>query len=164
MTVAYVGLGSNLEDPRAQVRRALDDLAAIPATRILARSHLYKTPPLGPADQPDYINAVAALDTGLAPLDLLAALHEIEVQHGRRRDGTRWGPRSLDLDLLLYGDVTLDTPELTLPHPGLTGRAFVLYPLHEIAPLLTVPGKGAVSGLCDRLGKVEIERLEPQDP
>jgi 2-amino-4-hydroxy-6-hydroxymethyldihydropteridine diphosphokinase len=164
VTVAYVGLGSNLEDPRAQVRRALDELAAIPATQLTARSHLYKTPPLGPADQPDYINAVAALDTGLAPLDLLAALHGIEVQHGRRRDGTRWGPRNLDLDLLLYGDVTLETPELTLPHPGLTERAFVLYPLYEIASQLTVPGKGAVSGLRERLGKTEIERLEPQDP
>jgi 2-amino-4-hydroxy-6-hydroxymethyldihydropteridine diphosphokinase len=161
VTAAYVGLGSNLEDPVAQVRRALDELAAVPSTEVIARSHLYKTPPLGPADQPDYINAVAALDTTLSPLDLLAALHDLESRHGRRRDGTRWGPRSLDLDLLLYGDAVLDTPELMLPHPGLPERAFVLYPLYDVAPQLAVPGKGTVTELRARLGTPKIARLEP---
>jgi 2-amino-4-hydroxy-6-hydroxymethyldihydropteridine diphosphokinase len=155
VTAAYVGLGSNLEDPRAQVRRALDELAAVSSTKVTARSHLYRSPPLGPADQPDYINAAAALDT---------TLRELESRHGRRRDGTRWGPRSLDLDLLLYGDVLLDTPELTLPHPGLPERAFVLYPLYDIAPLLVVPGKGTVTELRARLGSPKIARLEPQEP
>jgi 2-amino-4-hydroxy-6-hydroxymethyldihydropteridine diphosphokinase len=160
VTVAYVGLGSNLEDPEAQVRRALDELAGMPATQVTDRSYLYKSPPLGPSDQPDYINAVAALDTTLAPLDLLAALRGIEVRHGRRRDGTRWGPRSLDLDLLLYGDVVQDTPELTLPHPGLHERAFVLYPLFDVAPELQVPGRGSVRALRERVGAMHIERLE----
>jgi 2-amino-4-hydroxy-6-hydroxymethyldihydropteridine diphosphokinase len=161
VTAAYVGLGSNLADPVAQVRRALDELARIPDTQVAARSPLYMSPPLGPRDQPDYINAVAALDTVLAPLDLLAALHDIERQHGRMRDATRWGPRSLDLDMLLYGDVVMDTPELTLPHPGLTERAFVLYPLFDVAPQMSVPGRGTVRELRDRLSMPQIARLEP---
>ncbi|HEX7965817.1 MAG TPA: 2-amino-4-hydroxy-6-hydroxymethyldihydropteridine diphosphokinase [Gammaproteobacteria bacterium] len=160
---AYVGLGANLQAPASQVRRALDELAAVPNTRVTARSPLYKSPPLGPQDQPDYVNAAAAVETALAPLELLAALRAIEAAHGRRRDGTRWGPRSLDLDLLIYGDVTMQTPELTLPHPGVPERAFVLYPLHDIAPALVIPGLGAVSELRARLGDARIERLEPQD-
>jgi 2-amino-4-hydroxy-6-hydroxymethyldihydropteridine diphosphokinase len=156
-----VGLGSNLADPVAQVRRALDELARIPDAQLTARSPLYKSPPLGPQDQPDYINAVAALDTSLAPLELLAALRGIERRHGRVRDGRRWGPRSLDLDMLLYGDLVMDTPELTLPHPGLPERAFVLYPLFDVAPQLAVPGRGAVRELRDRLGSTDIARLEP---
>ena len=161
MTAAYVGLGSNLADPAAQVRRALEELADILETRVTARSPLYRSAPLGPQDQPDYINAVAALDTSLAPLELLASLRDIERIHGRVRDGTRWGPRSLDLDLLLYGDVVMDTLELSLPHPGLPERAFVLYPLFDVAPQLVVPGRGAVRELRDRLGSTDITRLEP---
>lgn len=161
MIAAYVGLGSNLEDPEAQVRRALDELTGIPDTRVTARSPLYKSAPLGPQDQPDYINAVAALDTSLAPLALLTALRDIEGLHGRVRDGMRWGPRSLDLDLLLYGNVVMATPELTLPHPGLPERAFVLYPLFDVAPQLAVAGKGTVRELRDRLGSTDIARLEP---
>ena len=160
MIAAYVGLGSNLEDPLGQIRRALDELARIPETHVTARSPLYKSPPLGPQHQPDYINAVAALDTGLAPLELLAALREIETRHGRRRDGTRWGPRSLDLDILLYGELVMSTPELSLPHPGLPERAFVLYPLHDIAPLLAVPGKGTVRELRELISGAPPERLD----
>lgn len=160
MTAAYVGLGSNLADPVAQVRRALDELDRIPGVRITARSPLYRSPPLGPSDQPDYINAVAALDTGLAPLELLAALRDIEARHGRRRDGVRWGPRSLDLDILLYGDVVMSTPELTLPHPGLPERAFVLYPLFDVAPQLAVPGKGTVSELRELISGAPPLRLD----
>jgi 2-amino-4-hydroxy-6-hydroxymethyldihydropteridine diphosphokinase len=160
---AYVGLGANLDSPASQVRRALDELAALPHTRLVARSPLYRSPPLGPPDQPDYINAVAGLETALAPLALLAELHRIEAAHGRRRDGTRWGPRSLDLDILIYDGLVLATPELTLPHPGLHERAFVLYPLHDIAPALHIPGRGTVRELRDRLGPARIGLLEPQD-
>lgn len=158
---AYVGLGANLQDPAAQVRRALDELGSISQSRVLSRSPLYKSPPLGPAGQPDYVNAVAALETSLAPRALLEELRAIEVRHGRRRDGTRWGPRTLDLDILLYGDQVMDTPELTLPHPGLHERAFVLYPLFDVAPELEIPGRGSVRALRERLGAARIERLEP---
>jgi 2-amino-4-hydroxy-6-hydroxymethyldihydropteridine diphosphokinase len=138
----------------------LDELAETPVTRVTAHSPLYKSPPLGPSDQPDYINAVAALDTGLAALELLAALRDIERRHGRKRDGVRWGPRSLDLDLLLYGDVVMDTPELTLPHPGLPERAFVLYPLFDVAPQLAVPGRGTVRELRELIGGAPPVRLD----
>lgn len=158
---AYVGLGANLDDPAAQLRRAFDEIAAMPSVSLLARSPLYKSAPLGPQDQPDYINAVAVLATTLPAAVLLAALRSIELRHGRRRDGTRWGPRTLDLDILLYGDLTQDTPELTLPHPGLHERAFVLYPLHDVAPELEVPGRGKVRDLRARLGEVRVTRLEP---
>jgi 2-amino-4-hydroxy-6-hydroxymethyldihydropteridine diphosphokinase len=159
--MAYLGLGANLDDPARQVRRAFDELAALPASRLVSRSPLYKSPPLGPPDQPDYVNAVAVLETTLTPLGLLAALRGIEVRHGRKRDGTRWGPRSLDLDILLYGDLVLDSPELRLPHPGLHERAFVLYPLYDVAPELEIPGRGAVRGLRARLDAPRIERVEP---
>ena len=158
---AYLGLGANLDDPARQVRRAFDELAALPASHLVSRSPLYKSPPLGPPDQPDYVNAVAALETMLTPLELLAALRAIEVQHGRKRDGTRWGPRSLDLDILLYGDLVVDSPELSLPHPGLHERVFVLYPLYDVAPELQIPGRGRVRELRERLGAAPIERLEP---
>ncbi|HEB95851.1 MAG TPA: 2-amino-4-hydroxy-6-hydroxymethyldihydropteridine diphosphokinase [Sedimenticola thiotaurini] len=145
---AWVGLGSNLDRPRQQLERAFVGLARLPGTRLVARSPLYHSPPMGPPDQPDYVNAVAMLETGLDPHRLLAALQEIETAHGRRRE-RRWGPRTLDLDLLLYGDRVIRTPELTVPHPGLTRRAFVLYPLRDLAPDLMVPGAGPVRGLAD---------------
>ena len=157
---AYVGLGSNLEQPAAQIARALAELAGLPDTRLSARSPLYRSPPMGPQDQPDFINAVAAVETRLTPQALLQALLAIEAQHGRRRDGARWGPRSLDLDLLLYGDTLLDTPGLVLPHPGMHERAFVLYPLADIAPGLSVPGHGNVQALLARCRDTRIERLE----
>jgi len=158
---AYLGLGANLDDPARQVRRAFDELAALPGTHLVSRSPLYKSPPLGPRDQPDYINAVAALETTLPPLELLAALLAIEVRHGRKRDGSRWGPRNLDLDILLYGDLVLDSLGLCLPHPGLHERAFVLYPLYDVAPELEIPGRGDVRGLRALLDAPRIERLEP---
>jgi 2-amino-4-hydroxy-6-hydroxymethyldihydropteridine diphosphokinase len=158
---AYLGLGANLDDPARQVRRAFDELAALPASRLVSRSPLYKSPPLGPPDQPDYVNAVAVLETTLSPLELLAGLRAIEVRHGRKRDGSRWGPRSLDLDILLYGDLVLESPELRLPHPGLHERAFVLYPLYDVAPELEIPGRGDVRGLRARLDAPRIERMEP---
>jgi len=115
---------------------------------------------MGPQDQPEFINAAAALVTSLSPRGLLEALLGIERAHGRRRDGTRWGPRSLDLDLLMYGDFALHESSLTLPHPGLHERAFVLYPLADIAPELAVPGHGTVSALRERCRDAGVRRLE----
>lgn len=157
---AFVALGSNLEVPREQVLRALDALAAIPKTRCTGRSSLYRSQPLGPVDQPPFVNAVARLETGLAPRALLDALLAIERAHGRIRDGARWGPRTLDLDLLLYEDLVLAEPGLTLPHPGLTTRAFVLYPLAELAPDLVVPGAGPIHTLIDQVDPDGLSAIE----
>jgi 2-amino-4-hydroxy-6-hydroxymethyldihydropteridine diphosphokinase len=127
----YLGLGANLGDPLQQLRDAARALAALPGCRPGPLSPLYRSTPLGPQDQPDFLNAVAALDTSLAPLDLLDALQRIEAAAGRVR-GRRWGPRTLDLDLLLYGGRQLDLPRLTVPHPGIASRAFVLWPLADL--------------------------------
>lgn len=137
MTLAYIGLGSNLEDPLAQVNRAFDELSALPNTQLLERSAIYRSTPVGPA-QPDFINAVALLDTQLAPLALLDALQAIEQIHQRVRV-QHWGPRTLDLDLLLYGNQVITHERLTVPHPYLTQRSFVLYPLADITPELHLP-------------------------
>ncbi|MGP9764495.1 2-amino-4-hydroxy-6-hydroxymethyldihydropteridine diphosphokinase [Halomonas sp. AOP13-D3-9] len=133
--LAYIGLGSNLESPIEQIREALNELARLPLSRLVAASSLYASRPVGPQDQPDFINAVAALETQLSPLALLDQLQALEQQHRRRRH-RHWGPRTLDLDLLLYANDTIDTPRLRLPHPQMTARAFVLLPLAEIAPSL----------------------------
>ncbi len=143
----YIGIGANLDGPVQQVSRALDELAALPRTRLVKKSSLYRTPPMGPPDQPDYINAVAELDTWLTPLALLDELQRIEQLHRRVRGAQRWGPRTLDLDLLLYGAQKIEQPRLRVPHPGLAERAFVLLPLVEIAPALAVPGLGALADL-----------------
>jgi len=149
--VAYVGLGSNLSDPAAQVRQAMAELNGLPESELLARSPLYRTAPVGPADQPDYVNAVVSLKTRLSPRGLLEALQAIERAHGRQRDGTRWGPRTLDLDILLYGDERLSEPGLQIPHPEMGGRAFVLVPLADVAPSgLRVPGLGTLADLIER--------------
>ncbi len=145
-TRAYVGLGSNLEDPAEQVSRAFGELNRIPRTRCIACSSLYISSPLGPSDQPDYINAAAALMTGLDARGLLMHLQAIERAHSRER-GERWGPRTLDLDLLIFGETIMNTRELVLPHPEICNRDFVLIPLHEIAPELGIPGRGALAGL-----------------
>jgi len=143
----YIGIGANLDGPVQQVSRALNELAALPRTRLVKKSSLYRTPPMGPPDQPDYINAVAELDTWLTPLALLDELQRIEQLHRRVRGAQRWGPRTLDLDLLLYGAQKIEQPRLRVPHPGLAERAFVLLPLVEIAPALAVPGLGALADL-----------------
>jgi 2-amino-4-hydroxy-6-hydroxymethyldihydropteridine diphosphokinase len=132
VTVAYVGIGSNLEDPRAQVLSAFGELDRLPHTRVVKRSSLYRTAPVGHADQPDFINAVAQLETGLPAERLLAELQEVERRHGRQRSFPN-APRTLDLDLLLFGDARLSSPSLTVPHPRMHERAFVLKPLLEIA-------------------------------
>ncbi|MDX1465359.1 MAG: 2-amino-4-hydroxy-6-hydroxymethyldihydropteridine diphosphokinase [Halomonas sp.] len=150
---AWIGLGSNLDGPREHVARALEELDRLPLTRRLAASRLYASRPVGPADQPDYVNAVAQLATRLSPLALLDQLQALEQRHGRVR-GRRWGPRTLDLDLLLYDDRRLALPRLTLPHPEMTRRAFVLVPLAELAPRLALDGQP--------LSRLAAE-LEPQD-
>jgi len=134
MERVYIGLGSNLAEPREQLRGALKAFTAIPSSQLIAVSSLYISDPLGPPDQPRYNNAVAALDTSLPPLELLDALQAIEQAHGRERKAERWAPRTLDLDILLYGERLLDEPRLRVPHYHLHARAFVLYPLAEVAP------------------------------
>jgi len=144
----YIGLGANLENPRRQVERAVDELQALSETCLAAVSPCYRTAPVGPADQPDFVNAVAHLETRLSPLRLLSALQHIERRHGRIRTGQRWGPRTLDLDILLFGDGLLDLPGLRVPHPHMHERAFVLVPLADIAPgELVIPGHGPLSAL-----------------
>ncbi len=155
MVAAYIGLGSNLAAPGEQVERALHELDALQKTRLAARSRLYRTAPWGGIAQPDFINAVARLETSLEAHDLMRALLEIEHRAGRQRDGERNGPRILDLDLLLYGNARIADTELQLPHPRLHERAFVLVPLTEIAPDLVVPGRGPVRNLLARLGAVD---------
>lgn len=156
---AWVGIGANLEDPRQQVETALCELAALPSTRLVRASSRYRTPPMGPPDQPDYVNAVAELETALAPLALLDELQRIELAHRRQRGAERWGPRTLDLDLLLYGDERLDLPRLIVPHPGIADRAFVLVPLAEIAPDLSIPGLGPIRRLVVEVSAAGMEKL-----
>ncbi|MGH8115618.1 MAG: 2-amino-4-hydroxy-6-hydroxymethyldihydropteridine diphosphokinase [Rhodanobacteraceae bacterium] len=154
----YIGIGSNLEQPARQVAAALIELAGLPHSRLLAQSRLYQSRPLGPQDQPDFVNAAAALETTLAPLVLLHAVQVLEARHGRNRAAERhWGPRTLDLDILLYGDLRLHTEELTLPHPRLHERSFVLYPLAELAPELMIPGRGRVRTLRDQCRQPPLE-------
>jgi 2-amino-4-hydroxy-6-hydroxymethyldihydropteridine diphosphokinase len=139
--LATVGLGANLNDPAAQVEYALAELDRLPGTRLIARSSLYASAPVGYVDQPDFINAVAQIETALAPRALLAALLDIEHRHGRERS-FRNAPRTLDLDLLLYGDAHFHEEGLSLPHPRMSERGFVLLPLLEIAPDTVIPGRG----------------------
>lgn len=141
---AYIGLGSNLAEPMAQLAQARYSVAHLPDVREIAFSSLYRSLPMGPQDQPDYINAAMRIETDLAPLDLLRQLQAIENQQGRVRE-RRWGARTLDLDLLLYGELQIDLPDLTVPHLGIAERAFVLYPLADIAPAdLLIPGFGTL--------------------
>jgi len=156
---AYVALGSNLDDPRAQVERALAALDQLPQTRCVLRSSLYRSRPFGPVEQPDFVNAVAGLLTSLEPAALLASLQALETRLGRERPAVRWGPRRIDLDLLVHGSVRVAQPGLELPHPGIAERAFVLAPLAEISPDLDVPGVGRVGALLAQLDSSGLERL-----
>jgi 2-amino-4-hydroxy-6-hydroxymethyldihydropteridine diphosphokinase len=158
MTLAYVALGSNLGDPRQQLLDAMDALANLPDTRLLQRSRLYRTPPWGMLEQPPFINAAVELDTALSPHALLDALLAIEQRAGRVR-AERNGPRTLDLDLLHVDGVQLADPQLTLPHPRMAERAFVLLPLHDIAPTLRLPGQATVAELLARLDLAGCERV-----
>ncbi|WP_426700215.1 2-amino-4-hydroxy-6-hydroxymethyldihydropteridine diphosphokinase [Rhodanobacter sp. Col0626] len=156
MTLAYVALGSNLGDPQQQLLAAMDALASLADTRLLRRSRLYRTPPWGVLEQPPFINAAVELDTGLSPHALLDALLIIEQRAGRVR-GERNGPRVLDLDLLHVDGVQLDDARLTLPHPRMAERAFVLLPLHDIAPTLRLPDQHTVA---ERLGMLDLAGCE----
>jgi len=158
---AYIGLGSNLASPAKQITTACQRISATPDITQLACSSLYHSEPMGPQNQPDYVNAVMAIRTTLAPLALLHCLQTIEQLHGRTRAGERWGARTLDLDLLIYGEQQIDLPELTIPHVGIGERAFVLLPLYEIAPHLIVPGYGTLTGLLDNCPLTNINRLTP---
>jgi 2-amino-4-hydroxy-6-hydroxymethyldihydropteridine diphosphokinase len=155
---AYVGLGANLGDPRTQVLAAFDALDGIPQTRVTARSSLYGSAPVGYADQPAFVNAVARLETGLAPAPLLEALQAIEARAGRLRT-FKDAPRTLDLDLLLYGEAAFIEPGLTVPHPRMHERAFVLAPLLEIAPGAAIPGLGPARDWLPRCAGQAIERI-----
>ena len=148
---AYVGAGSNLDDPRAQVRASLGRLAQLPCTRLVLTSRLYASRPFGPVAQPDFVNAAAGLLTRLSSAALLGELRAIEAAMGRPAERVRWGPRVIDLDLLSYAHERRTDPGLMLPHPGIVARNFVLYPLAEIAPDLELPGLGRVAELKARV-------------
>ena len=151
MTVAAIGLGANLGNPAAQIEQAILHLAGIRQCTLLARSRLYRSAAIGPEGQPDYCNAAALIDTDLEPLELLSALQGIETACGRQRAGPRWGARILDLDLLFFGELISAHPHLTLPHPELARRNFVLTPLAEIASAVSIPGLGVVADLAAAL-------------
>lgn len=159
MNQAFIGLGSNLGDSRQHILDAIDELARLPATRVLARSRLYRTPPWGMLEQPSFVNAAVSIETPLAPHDLLGALLTIERAAGRVRDGERWGPRTLDLDLLHVSDVVLSDEQLTLPHPRMAERAFVLLPLNDLAPGLYLPGLGTVGEMLAAVDSSECTLL-----
>jgi 2-amino-4-hydroxy-6-hydroxymethyldihydropteridine diphosphokinase len=157
---AWIGLGSNLDGPRRQVARGLQALETIPGSHVIRRSPLYGSKPMGPAGQPDYVNAVAAIETALDPWALLDELQRIEAEAGRERGGARWGPRTLDLDLLLHGDRTIRDARLIVPHPGIAERPFVLVPLARVAPELSIPGGGTVAELAAAVDTGVVWALE----
>jgi len=159
MTRAFVGLGANLGDARAALRSALDALARLPGSTRVVSSPIYRSAPID-SSGPDYLNAVAQLDTTLDAPALLAQLQQIERAHGRERPYHN-APRTLDLDLLLYGDAVIESPGLTVPHPRLHERAFVLRPLADLAPDLLVPGRGAVRTLLAGVTDQRIDKLDP---
>jgi 2-amino-4-hydroxy-6-hydroxymethyldihydropteridine diphosphokinase len=157
---AYIGLGSNLADPAAQVRLGITALALLSETRVELCSSLYRTAPVGLREQPDFINAVCRLRTKLVPVTLMRNLLEIERAQGRVREGGRGGPRTLDLDLLLYGGESIQSAELTVPHPRLHERAFVLYPLLELEPELVIPGHGSLRQLLAACAGQRVQRVD----
>lgn len=154
----FLGLGSNQKQPLQQIGRAFSALQALPKSKDARCSPLYHSPPMGPQEQPDYVNAVVRMVTRLAPHLLLREMQAIERAQGRVR-GVRWGPRTLDIDLLVYGDLVLDTSDLQVPHPGITQRAFVLFPLFDISPDLNIPGLGKVSELIRCVNAKEVEKI-----
>lgn len=158
MNRVYLALGSNLADPLRQVRHALDALDAIEQTQRVAVSSFYRTPPYGPPDQPDYLNAAVALDTLLSPEALLDHTQRIELEQGRVRKAERWGPRTLDLDIMLFGDRVLNTPRLTIPHYDMLRRAFMLVPLLEIAPQAQLPDGRSLAAIAAELDCSAIRR------
>ncbi|QIX95093.1 2-amino-4-hydroxy-6-hydroxymethyldihydropteridine diphosphokinase [Cedecea sp. FDAARGOS_727] len=158
MTLAYIALGSNQASPLEQVSSALDALAAIPHSLVVATSSFYRTPPLGPQDQPDYLNAAVVLETDLPAEALLDQTQRIELEHGRVRKEERWGPRTLDLDIMLFGSEVIHTERLTVPHYDMKNRAFMLVPLLEIAPDCRFPDGQAVAEILANLSREGITR------
>jgi 2-amino-4-hydroxy-6-hydroxymethyldihydropteridine diphosphokinase len=156
---AHIGLGSNLDDPVRHVRRGVEELGRLPRTRLVACSSLYRSAPVGKLDQPDFVNAVAVLNTTLAPRELLQELLALEARHGRVR-GERDGPRTLDLDLLLLGDRVIREPGLEVPHARMHERAFVLVPLAEVSPEAVIPGRGPVGELADLVADQLVARID----
>ena len=151
MTLAYIAIGSNLASPLEQVNAAVQALGEIPQSQIIAVSSFYRTPPLGPQDQPDYLNAAVVLDTALDAETLLGNTQRIELQQGRVRKAERWGPRTLDLDLMLFGNEIINTERLTVPHYDMKNRGFMLWPLFEVAPDLTFPDGIPLRDILDKL-------------
>lgn len=151
MPTAYIGLGSNLAGPLDQLRSALRAMAEMPSTRVVRHSRFYRTVPWGKNEQPEFVNAVAEIETALSPRELLDALLLIERRAGRERNGERWGPRVLDLDILVYGDEIIDEPSLRVPHPHMRNRAFVIVPLADVAPHLRIPGLGRIGDMLARI-------------
>ena len=158
MTLAYIAIGSNLASPLDQVNAAIAALGEIPDSRTVAVSAFYRTPPLGPQDQPDYLNAALALETELEPEALLDHTQRIELAQGRVRKDERWGPRTLDLDIMLFGDRVIRTPRLTVPHYDMHNRGFMLWPLAEIAPDLRFPDGSALGDCLQALGCAKPQR------
>ena len=156
---AYVGLGSNQDNPIDHLRRAITELGELAATRLVSVSRMYKSKPWGVEEQPAFINAVAGILTRVEPSQLLSELKVLEKSHGRDPDGMRWGPRTLDLDLLLFGHRILDLPDLVVPHPRMCDRNFVIYPLGEIAPSIQIGKLGSVRSLMAGLGDAGLEVL-----
>ena len=159
---AFIGLGSNQGDAIENICNAIDELKKIGSCRLSICSPLYRSAPVGYLQQPDFINAVCHIDTSLSAPELLSALQALEQKAGRCRDGIRWGPRILDLDLLVYGDTILQTDFLELPHPRMHERAFVLYPLREIAPNLQIPGYGPIENLAAACADQVCERIDAE--
>jgi 2-amino-4-hydroxy-6-hydroxymethyldihydropteridine diphosphokinase len=158
VTLAYIGLGSNLAEPRSQVERALREIDSLPRSRVVARSSLYRSAPLGYAAQPDFVNAAAAVQTELGARELLRELQELETAHQRTRAFAN-APRTLDLDLLLFGDERVADAGLVVPHPRMHERAFVLQPLVEIAPAIDIPGHGSAQACLERCRDQRVERI-----
>ncbi|MFQ5661624.1 MAG: 2-amino-4-hydroxy-6-hydroxymethyldihydropteridine diphosphokinase [Gammaproteobacteria bacterium] len=159
MTCAYIGLGSNLNGPEQQIASALPALQEIPLTEVVQCSSFYRSRPLGPQDQPDYVNAAAKLETSLTAFTLLLNLQRIEAQHGRIRGTERWGPRTLDLDLLLYGQHRINKKHLIVPHPEIANRCFVLAPLVEIDDDLPIPGLGLARDLLEQVDSSSMQKI-----
>lgn len=158
MALCYIGLGANLNDPIAQVKTALQELAKIRDSKLIASSKIYTSKPMGPADQPDYVNAVALLETQLSAREVFDYTCDIELNHGRIRTGEHWGPRTLDLDILLYDQQQINDQTLTVPHYGLKEREFVIYPLLDIDPNLVLPCGTSVQSLTE---KVSLNGMVP---
>jgi 2-amino-4-hydroxy-6-hydroxymethyldihydropteridine diphosphokinase len=160
--IAHIGLGANLEDPVRQVRQGFQELGRLPRTCLLVHSSLYRTAPVGKLDQPDFVNAVAVLDTELSPRELLQELLALETRHGRVRSEPN-GPRTLDLDLLLLGGRVIREPGLEVPHPRMHQRAFVLLPLAEVSPEAVIPGRGRVAELAVQVADQRVIRIDGKD-